>query len=164
MKFLSDKLKASAADQIELMIISATRHLQKHTQSPIEAMLFEAVMTYQFCMSGKLPRLDVDVPPPFDGSWLITPQAHIGNYRVDFLIKDSETGITAVVECDGHDFHERTKEQARKDRSRDRELQAKGYLVLRYTGSEIWRDPWKCAEDIEFKMYSKMFADGESNN
>jgi len=162
-RFLSDKLKSAAADQIELIVISATRHLHKHTQSPIEALMLEALITYQYCMSGRIPKIMVEKSLPFDGAWTITPQAHIGSFRVDFLIEDAETGVKVVLECDGHDFHERTKEQARKDRSRDRELQAKGFLVLRYTGSEIWRDPWKCAEDVEYKMYSKMFSDGENS-
>jgi very-short-patch-repair endonuclease len=45
-----------------------------------------------------------------------------------------------IVECDGHDFHDRTKEQASKDRARDRALQSLGYRVYRYTGSDLWRD------------------------
>ena len=65
-------------------------------------------------------------------------QAEIDAYRVDFLVQckaSSRAGI--VIECDGHDFHERTKEQAARDRSKDRRLQTLGYLVLRFTGSEI---------------------------
>ena len=45
-----------------------------------------------------------------------------------------------VVECDGFDFHERTKEQASRDRRRDRALQRAGFKVYRYTGSDIWAD------------------------
>jgi very-short-patch-repair endonuclease len=45
----------------------------------------------------------------------------------------------AVVECDGHDFHERTKEQAERDRSRDRAVQAQGWRMFRFTGSELYR-------------------------
>jgi very-short-patch-repair endonuclease len=53
-----------------------------------------------------------------------------------------------IVECDGHDFHEKTKDQARRDKQRDRFFQSKGYKVLRYAGSEIWADPEKCADEI----------------
>jgi very-short-patch-repair endonuclease len=53
-----------------------------------------------------------------------------------------------IVECDGHDFHEKTKEQARRDKQRDRFLQSRGYKVLRYTGSEIWADPTECSDEI----------------
>ena len=73
-------------------------------------------------------------------------------YRADFVIefqKDAEAPINKVIiECDGHDFHERTKEQAQRDKQRDRDLQAAGYAVLRFTGSEIYRDPIKCAVEV----------------
>lgn len=81
----------------------------------------------------------------------IFPQVLIGNYRVDFLLLHLSgpgrfTGI--AIECDGHAFHERTKLQAERDKTRDRELQKLGYRILRYTGSEIWRDAFKCAHEI----------------
>lgn len=93
----------------------------------------------------------------------IEPQVVIDKYRVDFLIRrygvivkyNKETGPylegfkkQIIVECDGHDFHERTKEQAAKDRSKDRKLQSLGYKIYRFTGSEIWRDPIKCATEL----------------
>lgn len=82
----------------------------------------------------------------------ITPQRHLNcngkRYRADFLI-DVRTFTNSkwksldqiVVEIDGHDFHERTKQQAARDRSRDRALTAGGYKVLRFTGSEVYSDP-----------------------
>lgn len=87
---------------------------------------------------------------------ILRPQAVIGDYRVDFLIhaaalaQDGNIGRwrRLVVECDGHDFHERTKEQAAKDRSRDRWLTSNDYDVFRFTGSELWRDPMGCAEQV----------------
>jgi len=101
------------------------------------------------------------------GTVLIEPQARMGEHRVDFLItykevvpdfsktkklpegmeipSSKEITKKMVVECDGHDFHDRSKEQARKDRERDRMLQSLGYPVYRYTGSEIWADVFKCA-------------------
>lgn len=79
--------------------------------------------------------------------------------RVDFLIHcyaywprlpepKSECWRTLAVECDGHNFHERTKEQAARDRARDRNLQMRGIEVFRFTGSELWRDPWGCAGQV----------------
>lgn len=85
----------------------------------------------------------------------VRPQAVIGRRRVDFLIhaldwRDMEKWEwrKLIVECDGHDYHERTKEQARRDRSRDRTATMDGYDSFRFTGSEIWKDPWGCAEQI----------------
>lgn len=158
LKFSNDRIKEGAADLIEMIVTGAARRITPILGSPIEVTMLEAIMAHQFCGTGKLPKVVVDGLdlPDWDGAWTVRPQAVIGNYRIDFLISDEASGVTAVVECDGHDFHERTKEQARHDRQRDRELQGKGYLVLRYTGSEIWRDPWGCVEDIEAKLWARM--------
>ena len=80
--------------------------------------------------------------------WL-QPEIETGGrvYRPDFALvmnaKERQTGV--LIECDGHDFHERTKEQAQRDKARDRDLQALGYAVARFTGSEIYRNPAACA-------------------
>lgn len=71
--------------------------------------------------------------------------------RVDFLVRPYSTKHTwkLAVECDGHDFHERTKEQAARDKSRDRRLARCGVVtVLRFTGSEIHENPRACAEEV----------------
>lgn len=80
--------------------------------------------------------------------FLIHPQFPIGRYRGDFFIDFVDyrgARHFAVIECDGHDFHERTKKQAQHDKKRDRYFQSLGLIVLRYTGSEIFRDPVECA-------------------
>jgi len=97
----------------------------------------------------------------FRGSFfpnVIQPQYEIGNYKADFLItclgfKNTSDGaslrrLEIVVECDGHDYHERTKQQASSDKKRDRCMTGLGYTVLRFTGSDIYKDPMKCAEEV----------------
>src|SRR5262245_34455764 len=56
---------------------------------------------------------------------------------VDFIVSTSfgAEAIRIVVECDGHDYHEKTKWQASRDKRRDRILQRLGYRVFRFTGS-----------------------------
>lgn len=79
----------------------------------------------------------------------IFTQLMVGPYRVDFMLSLHINGKYSfvVVECDGHDFHERTKEQARRDRSRDREMQMRGLRIIRFTGAEIYADARLCAEE-----------------
>lgn len=86
---------------------------------------------------------------------VVLPQTQIGEFRVDFLIvgrdyyghPDADSPpIAFIVECDGHDFHERTKQQAARDKRRDRKLQTMGLPILRFTGSELWNNPADCAE------------------
>lgn len=81
----------------------------------------------------------------------ICPQFPYENFRVDFAIFQAHAHGTItkiIIECDGHEFHERTKKQARRDRSRDRFFTASGWQVLRFTGSEIHEDANACAEQI----------------
>lgn len=79
-------------------------------------------------------------------------QVKVGKYTADFLIAYRPGRYREirylVIECDGHDFHERTKQQAEHDRRRDREMLPAGIPVLRVTGSEVWRSPIRAAFDV----------------
>lgn len=74
-------------------------------------------------------------------------QARCAGYRVDLLLWSGAFG-TLAIECDGFDFHDRTPQQASYDRARDRELVRFGAIVIRFTGSEIYRDVEQCAKDV----------------
>jgi very-short-patch-repair endonuclease len=80
------------------------------------------------------------------------PQLNIPNVgHVDFAIFDphiSTQNPLVVVECDGHNFHERTSNQASEDRRRDRVLQWLGYPLLRFTGTDIVRNKTEVAREI----------------
>jgi protein containing DUF559 len=77
-----------------------------------------------------------------------SPQEKIGCYRVDFVVEASFSDDKVIIECDGHDFHEKTKQQAKHDKERDRYLISLGYKVLRYTGSEIYNDFDKIEKEL----------------
>jgi len=82
---------------------------------------------------------------------MFTPQARVGKYRVDFLLgtkRENADDALVAIECDGHDFHEKTKEQAARDKSRDRDLARMGITVMRFTGAEIWKDASACAGEV----------------
>jgi very-short-patch-repair endonuclease len=93
---------------------------------------------------------------PQDGTWTLRRQIKIDRYTVDFLLEAEvnndpfpSSRVSVVIECDGHDYHERTKEQAAHDRRRDRRLAAIHSLpTIRFTGSEIHRDPSACADEV----------------
>lgn len=88
----------------------------------------------------------------------IEKQVQIAGWRVDFVLhypslrgrdENGDPDLDClIIECDGHDFHERTKEQAARDRARDRLAQYEGLPILRFTGSEIWNDPLGCADEV----------------
>ena len=81
-----------------------------------------------------------------DDMWSLYGGVVVGSYRVDFLL-ETTYGVVAI-ECDGHDWHDRTKQQAAYDRSRDRELLISGVPTIRFTGSEIHHSIDRCVSDV----------------
>jgi hypothetical protein len=82
------------------------------------------------------------------------PEITCGNkkYRVDFEVSVWYTklnkAISFVVECDGHEFHEKTKEQVAKNNKRDRDLISEGYQVVHFSGSEIYNSAYRCVKEL----------------
>ncbi|MQL48790.1 DUF559 domain-containing protein [Photorhabdus khanii] len=73
----------------------------------------------------------------------IYPQYNVGKYRIDFAIPDKKIAI----ELDGHDYH-KTKYQRTYDAQRDRWLFGEGWQVLRFTGTEIYKNLDGCIDEI----------------
>jgi very-short-patch-repair endonuclease len=142
--------------------------VSKLCESPIEQILLLGLL---FNCPNRLPlhivnlnALDLEMRLWwYDNRWIdtptqptphirITPQKPIGRRRVDFFFEyfgRKEKPVTAfAVECDGHDYHDDKPEQRIKDKAKERELMLEGIQVLRFTGSEIFRDAQKCAKQI----------------
>jgi hypothetical protein len=90
----------------------------------------------------------------------LQPMVRVGEsrYRLDIAmeLRSGEwprAQVFVAVECDGHDFHEKTKEQAERDKRRDRDLQSIGWAIARFTGSEIVRDPIRAGRDVATLAY-----------
>jgi very-short-patch-repair endonuclease len=113
-------------------------------ESPIEQKLFDAFLSLGFSPGpcGVVRKEGNGFPP-----MLLELQYETPGYRVDFSISTGRIWI--AVEADGHEWHEKTKEQAQRDKFRDRSLIQ--YLfsgVLRFTGSEINANARGCAEEV----------------
>lgn len=129
-------------------------------ESPIERRFGEAFMLHTALLEGR----------PMGKQWeryeprpqiILEPQYKIDKYRVDFLIFYAGSPARSaglVVECDGHDFHEKTREQAARDKARDRLLAQRFGMVARFTGSEIFNKPFDCAEEA-FYMLDGLYCD-----
>lgn len=124
--------------------------LKTSPESPIEEALLAAMFAWSFMAFFDLTDLGGACPrTPLLGK--VFMQHEMPPWRADFFVEVTNDGKpigTIVVECDGHDFHERTKEQAARDRSRDRVMTAAGHRVLRFTGSELWESAAECASEI----------------
>lgn len=94
----------------------------------------------------------------YDSEFYFTCQEEIytksgKHYFADFAIMrcDGEEEINepfVLIECDGHDFHEKTKKQVANRNERDLNLKMEGYDILHFSGTQIYEDPFYCAKEI----------------
>lgn len=159
------KIKFDKEEQVQRVIASVqddllgmTRYdvtiLSKICESPIEVALGATILMKDRIdpyMRGN--GINVASSKEIDDygpkKWLLVPQYEWHEFRIDLALRVPRYRFEWIfIECDGHEFHERTKEQAARDRQRDREIQSAGIPVLRFTGSEIHRDLSGCGEQV----------------
>lgn len=82
------------------------------------------------------------------------------NYRLDFvigLLNQMEAAHFVKIGCefpliavevDGHEFHEKTKEQVAYRNQRDRALQQAGWIVFHFSWTELTTDGEKCVQEV----------------
>jgi len=110
-------------------------------ESPVEKKMLQA-----FFDAGFQPDRETHVAVHPSGLAL-KQQAPIGRYRVDFALYTLK-GTPIGIEVDGHNFHDRTKEQVARDKARDRAMVAEGWTVLRFSGSEVHCGAAECVKQV----------------
>lgn len=162
-EFGIDLLAKQVADEVHATVLTVWSGIDHRAEwTPIEKLFWIAFYLrqsmleanqYKYGMKGTVGSLAeakaiLDQNP--DQDFMMFPQCQLAGWRVDFLfgLSRAEAASWLIVECDGHAYHERTKEQAAKDRSRDRTMQADGITVFRFTGSELHRNPLGCATQV----------------
>lgn len=104
------------------------------------------------------------------GNILLIPQHVIGRYRLDFYLSGYlEASPSIGIEIDGHEWHEKTKQQAVRDKKRDRAILTSGCPIMRFTGSEIYRNVKGCISEallckITFAIDNKINAIEENDH
>lgn len=91
-------------------------------------------------------------------------------YIIDFILDFSRKSINSndylypglndlkyAVELDGFEYHS-SKQQVNHDYEREQDLLAAGYKVIRFTGSQIYKDPFECVDKF-FKIVKKDIGD-----
>lgn len=168
---LADEVAANAYHDF----MESVPHATKLSESPIERVLTMAwqanpIEGIDFFTSSSPWDAETLLSHDWSGAtdWVgsVQPQVTIGNYRADLYLQAFAvdnwgptpriTGqwLRLAIECDGHDYHERTKDQARRDKRRDRWFQTHGITVLRFTGSEIWENPSSCIDQIHDAFFA----------
>lgn len=142
----AEALRSMETTDIYLGAVQAAWRL---SESPIEKDMAQALICCLDINGGESPRI-ITPGRALRGQepLIIAPQYRIGEYRADFAILSNITGRRLVVECDGHEFHDRTAEQAAYDKGRDRRILSRGFPVMRFTGAEVFRQIDLCISDI----------------
>ena len=98
---------------------------------------------------------------------ILCPQHQIGKYYCDFYvdllahfslhdypftetqINDLKASLPLIaIELDGHEWHEKSKDQVEKDKQRERFIVSQGYKVFRFSGREVFRRPLDCVVEV----------------
>ena len=105
-------------------------------------------ITKEFCELEKSYTLEV----PEDKIILqIEPQPRevvFNGYIPDFAIFINGLYRGFIIEIDGHQWHEKTKEQAKADKERERMFLKSGFIPVRFTGSEVYHNAKKCIDEL----------------
>ncbi len=150
-------IKRSAADMqlaFPLIVVAAPKHLpdlwfvQNMADHLIEAPDPKAALEQAIALAAPPQNL---CESPAEEAFLrglnevgakdFTQQHPVKSYRLDFAFPDALVGI----EVDGHKWHDKTPEQAERDKRRDREIQLAGWRVARFAAREVFRDAAGCA-------------------
>ena len=140
------------------VIPNALAAREPELQSPLEAIFLIWWEAYA-AMADPFSRLELHAQfglAPRNGRHYI-PDFVITERDVPYWEEGNRLGVRwrwIVIELDGHDFHERTKEQVAARNQRDRDIQDAGHKVLHFSGSEFHRDPENGINDVIYAISS----------
>jgi len=108
-----------------------------HLQSPLERKLFLALKKEYIRFEAQYPLNWKGENISISGKSYDNPKNNFKEVLTvaDFYIEKRD--VRLCVYTDGHTYHERTEEQAQRDKRIDRKLQEMGFQVLRYTGKDV---------------------------
>jgi very-short-patch-repair endonuclease len=148
--YLGNEMARRHRDGIRFAVAYMNR--ARPMESPLEAIFYG-----WFSAIAELENQEIYTFP-------LIPQARVElgekSYRFDFQVLFGPQAFSdlamlrrieapkVAIELDGHDFHERTKEQVAYRNERDRDVTAAGWTILHFSGSELYKDPLKCASDV----------------
>lgn len=154
-------------DEARSLSIRCLQVFEDHKiSSPIEQMFLSAM---EYLLIKNNCRYDRPVPFSIDGKTLhmrhgiiVSPQDSIGEYRVDFRVQYYHKCVVhdgqilsgrydqIIVELDSKEFHDRDEEDRVHEKERGRYLVKQGYKLIRFTGTEVFKDPVaKASEALE---------------
>lgn len=137
---------ATAAKSV-LERIRIVMEIGGNCDSPIEVEIGAAILTF-FERAGQPLKLCkmIEVRNAPD-ELVLVPQFAWSYYRSDWAILNPTRAGALLIECDGKDFHSSSEQRAH-DLKKDAAAMDRGFLTMRFTGSQIFRDADGCAQKI----------------
>ena len=127
-------------------------------KSPIEEIYHIADIIYNYEIRGAKNTSNIGFPY-LQYEINVNDKKYIADFYYSGKKHGSERGnYKVVVECDGHDFHERTKQQVKYDNERELELLTAGYDVVRFSGHQIYENPIMCVYKVHEFINSKYLS------
>lgn len=161
--FLHEKAKEIAAEFYEWMVEELKMYATEYEHpmlSPVEQLFFIEWYSLHYRSHTKRENRYYLIPQFQDES--------TGKHRLDFRVslvdyvintdlqyRFSEKTLMKIpepklgIEIDSHQWHEKTKEQVQRDKERERFLIKNGWKLLRFTGSEVYKNPKKCLDELD---------------
>lgn len=133
---LLDKLAAYVGAKAPELADELWAHCTGDARTPQPHARFDSPLETYFSLEWQQQALDLVYP--------LSPQHPIkdGRYRLDFAFPPLQVGI----ELDGYTYHS-DREAFTRDRQRQREIEAQGWRVLRFSGDELRKDLGKCVQE-----------------
>jgi hypothetical protein len=160
--FLSDKCRALSDEFREDTLARISEPFEeggKTIDSPLEQMFF---IEWQYRILDNTGEYQIQLYPQYKD------KDDTGKYYIDFYVDLVQIALSVSgaheniqkikrpligIEIDGHKWHEKTKKQVEYHKARDRFLTEKGWRLLRFSGSEVFRDVEECVD--ESLIYSR---------
>lgn len=141
---MPERAKELIFEYNDINIIKDISFYTYYCESPIELILTTSIEIYKAINKDNLyyePQTEVII--------------NNKKYIVDFMIfsdkyvnTDLPENFKLIIECDGFEFHHSNKKQVEYDNKREYDFKTAGYQILRFTGTEIYKEPLECAKKI----------------
>ena len=161
-----------------------TEFFRKHARAATDALLREVENDFGCQLHSAMRNLESPLEAAFLAWWRVCGYHSCGDYdlraqreimagghpyRLDFTVEPITYGFLAClantpdcpkigIELDGHEFHEKTKEQVTYRNRRDRDLQSDGWTVLHVSGSEFNANPEAVTREIRERASTLLYA------
>lgn len=157
-------------ETLQKLPLRAKCYLLRNLKKLDEGKLFDICCSLEYCESPIEIILAIALYIKTNGELYFESQVEITTdekkYYADFgIFGDGFTNdfikedFKLIIECDGYEFHQKTKKQVEYDNKREYDIKMLGYDILRFSGTEIYNDVDSCVNKILKYILAKGLKD-----